>query len=293
MKAWEATGASGQSWNNMRVALGSFLATLVDPLAKKKRRPIPDRDRIMDRIPAAQGSVGRMPDASIAQLVAVASAMPRKTGATMIALLVTGLRVEELLQLDPATDLLPNQQALRIGRVEVSDGSTPFTLSTKNVASAGMRNVPEGFWPIVAWAVANKPAYVTLRRHWCQACHEVNLGAVVRTDGVELESGEVKFPTARWPQKFTYEGMTLHDLRHCYGQYVRDGGVPLSELRHAFGHADETSSAGYAARVGQAPARPADKARRAKRWAAEVAGQQFAQLLSIESLWPSEEPEDE
>jgi integrase len=246
----------------------------------------------MDLVPAAQTAPGRTPDASIAQLVAIAAAMPRKTGANVISLLVTGLRVEEFHKLDPETDVLPNQQALRIGRIEATEGTAPFTLSTKNTSSAGLRYVPEGFWPIVAWSARNKPAYVTLRRHWCQACHEVGLGTVTRTDGKE-ENGVVRFPTKRWPQKFTYKGLRLHDLRHFYTQYVRDGGVPLSELRHALGHASEESSAGYAARLGRVPETAADKARRAKRLAADVAGKQFADLLSIESLWPVEQDGDE
>ncbi len=262
MEAWQATGVSGQSWNNMTIALGSFLSAVVG-----KRSAA--RERIMERVPRAATSPGRVPDATVEQLAAVVMRMPRRTGSTALGLLVTGVRMEDFLGLDPEKDLLPNQEAIRVEGLEAPGDAKPFTQSSKNDPSRGIRYVPSGFWPVVEWAARNKPAYVTLRRHWCQACHEVGLGVVSRTKDD---------PNHRWPQTFRYEGMTMHDLRHSYAQYVSDAGMPLEQLRHALGHADVSSTARYAARL-------------AKKEAAEIAGRAFGAAFTPELLWPDEQDE--
>jgi integrase len=133
--------------------------------------------------------------------------------------------------------------------------------------------VADGFWPLVEWAVNNRPAYVTLRRHWCQACHEVGLGVVQRTDGKKGADSKVVF-IGRWPQKFKYAGMRLHDLRHSYAQVVSAAGLPLSQLKSALGQGSESSSARYAAQV-------------AGRQAAQLAGQALGGGMALEVLWPS------
>jgi integrase len=263
MDAWEAAGLSGQSWKNMRVALGSFLSRL---LGKKSSA----RQDIMDNVPNAVGSPERTPDASIEQLAAVVRRMPRRSGSVALSLLVTGVRVEEFLGMDPDRDLMPNEQAIKVAGRERRGKARAFTQRGKNKPSMGTRYVAEGFWPVVEWAARNRPCYTTVRRHWCQACHEVGLGVVTRTKND---------PNHRWPQTFRYVGMRLHDLRHCYAQYVSDAGMPLSQLRFALGQSNESSAARYAARL-------------AKKQAASIAGAAFGGAFTAEELWPKADHSD-
>ena len=264
-RRWKEDGASGQTWNNFIIMLGSFLTHVLG------RKEHPDRLRIMEQLKRAPRAAGRTPDASPMQLAAVLQRMPRRTGAAALTLLVTGIRMSEYLNLDPEIDLAPNQQALRVAGESDAEGDDDWVQAAKNVQSQGLRYVAEGFWPIVEWSVRNKPSYITLRRHWCWACDAVGLGVLERTKDD---------PNHRWPQSFKYSGMTMHDLRHSYAQIVSAAGMPLSQLRHALGHGDEQSTARYAAQ-------------RAGREAAQLAGAAFGDALVLTALWPDEEaPED-
>lgn len=256
---WAENGGDGAStWNNLVIALGSFLSTLLGDSDS------PERKRIMSRIPRASAGSGRVPDATIEQVTKVILGMPARTGPSALTLLLTGLRTEELLGAGPSA-LRPNIQAIAIekkGRRLVKR-TTPFATRLKNAPSEGLVYVPQGFWDVATLAVTNPPGYVTLRRHWCQRCHEVGLGTLTRTKND---------PGQRWPQTFRYTGMTLHDLRHCYGQWVHGAGMPLGQLRHALRHEDESSTARYAQQA-------------AKQDAARLVGEVFG-AFDPKDLWP-------
>lgn len=261
--AADGRGQSGQVWNNMLIALSAFLTELLGDVDN------PDRRRIMARIPRAGATPGRVPDVRIDQVVEVIHSMPRNTGPTALTLLLTGLRSEELRGAGPSA-LRPNLEAIAIAKSGTRRRVvTPFDSRLKNVQSEGLVYVPDGFWRIAELAVRQPPSYNTLRRHWCQRCHDVGIGQVTRIgDG----------PQYRWPQMFLYTGMRLHDLRHCYAQWVHGAGMPLSQLRHALRHGDESSTARYAQQA-------------AKREAADLAGQAIGGAFDPSELWPDEASE--
>lgn len=93
---------------------------------------------------------------------------------------------------------------------------TPFNLkpSTFSVAVPGTKThgsaedvvVHRKLWRFVAAAIPSPLGYKALRRHWKAACQKAN--ADVR----------------------------IHDLRHCFGQWAVDAGIPESKVQSALRH---------------------------------------------------------
>ena len=84
-----------------------------------------------------------------------------------------------------------------------------FTVSvpgTKTATSAEDVAVHPTLWPYVAAAIPSPLCYKALRRHWRAACKK--------------EKVDVR----------------IHDLRHCYGQWVVDEGVPEAKVQSALRH---------------------------------------------------------
>lgn len=79
-------------------------------------------------------------------------------------------------------------------------------LGTKTSTSAEDVSVHPSFWPYVERAVPAPIGYKALRRHWTQACEKA--GVSVR----------------------------IHDLRHCFGQWSVNAGVPESKVQRALRH---------------------------------------------------------
>lgn len=77
---------------------------------------------------------------------------------------------------------------------------------TKTTASAEDVAVHPKFWPSVEAAIPSPLGYKALRRHWVAAC---------RAAGVSVR---------------------LHDLRHCFGQWGVDRGVPEAKVQQALRH---------------------------------------------------------
>jgi len=67
-------------------------------------------------------------------------------------------------------------------------------------------SVYPALWPFVERAVPSPIGYKALRRHWLAACKKVGLS------------------------------VRIHDLRHCYGQWAVNAGVPESKVQTALRH---------------------------------------------------------
>lgn len=90
---------------------------------------------------------------------------------------------------------------------------------TKNATSLRVMPVDPRFWP---WIVAAVPCPMTVDqvlRHWSRACRAAGLGRV-----------------------------TLHDIRHLFGQWAADGSVDEGAIQKAMGHKTRQQTAIYTAR---------------------------------------------
>jgi integrase len=85
---------------------------------------------------------------------------------------------------------------------------------------AGGRTVPvlPELWPWVVAAIPSPVQYKRLREIWIASCKKAGV-----------------------------TGLTLHDLRHCHGQWATDSGAALSDVQVSLGHTTLEMSSRYAA----------------------------------------------
>jgi len=87
---------------------------------------------------------------------------------------------------------------------------------TKTAGSAATLKVDERLWPWIQRAVPSPLKYRWLRLHWVRACQTVKAG-----------------------------DLRLHDLRHCYGQWLSDEGVPEARIQVGMRHATASMTRRY------------------------------------------------
>ena len=81
-------------------------------------------------------------------------------------------------------------------------------LGTNTAGSAATLRVDGRLWPWIQHAVPSLLKYRWLRLHWVRACQAVKAG-----------------------------DLRLHDLRHCYGQWLSDERVPEARIQVGMRHA--------------------------------------------------------
>ncbi len=88
---------------------------------------------------------------------------------------------------------------------------------TKTAGSADVARVDERLWPWITAAVPSPLGYKWLRLHWKRA---------LKAAGAPLD-------------------LRLHDLRHCYGQWLADAGVAEARIQTGLRHATATMTRRY------------------------------------------------
>ena len=88
---------------------------------------------------------------------------------------------------------------------------------TKTAASAATVRVDERLWPWVLQGVPSPLGYGWLRLYWKRACEAAGASRDLR----------------------------LHDLRHCYGQWLADAGVAEARIQSGLRHATPSMTRRY------------------------------------------------
>lgn len=193
-------------------------ATLTCIFGGKRRGQLhPFRVEVMDLIPTKKGHQ-RVPDLTPELFWQVIEAAPKHVQAAYVTIVITGTRRAEYLRLVP-DDLLPATHQVRIwdGKTDESKAVVP---------------VHESMWE---WIEAGVPAplgYLWLLRYWHRACIAVGVGE--------------RRPDPRRPGQLRYVGPTLHDLRHCLGQWSVNAGGSLVAAQAMLRHASIQMTARYA-----------------------------------------------
>lgn len=224
--AWEAGNAD---WMHLRRALSRF-ATLHfgdkwDPTARQLRTLIPSK-RVKKRRPTL----------SIEQFLRITETVPLHAAAALWVLVITGVRVGEYLASTKA---------------HLDASSRTYDVpGTKTEGSAAPVRVDARWWIYLERGIPARIGYKWLSIYWARGC--------VAT-GVARRVGTGVFVTVQAPrpsrrpradekavmvrvEKTRYVGPTLHDLRHCHGQWAINAGVAESKVQGSLRHesADQT-----------------------------------------------------
>lgn len=158
----------------------------------------PFRRGVMARIPREDEGEGRVPDLSPEQFWKVVEQEPDPDlQAAFVAILATGFRVGEFCAL-VETDLRPILHGVRApGRKR----------SGRFKSQESVEPVDKRLWKWVRRAIPCKITHWALRRHWRDACDRAGV-----TD------------------------VRLHDLRHCYGQWLTNEGRPEAAIQSGLRH---------------------------------------------------------
>ena len=217
-------GKSDADWNHLRRAVSSFLTVLLDD----KHHPF--RHEVMRRIPKADEGEGRVPDLTPEQFWQIVASAPEHARAPYVVLAASGMRVGEYLRCTRA-HLRPATHALEVP-------------GTKTAGSKATIYVDPDLWPWIEAGVPSPLRYKWLRAYWCRACAATGHGRLwsepIVREGKPVITKRGK-PKLRWH----YQGLRLHDLRHCHGQWATDEGAPESKVQAALRHASPTMTRRY------------------------------------------------
>jgi len=227
------------TWNNCRIALGSFLSQVCG----KGTAP---RAEIMSKVIKAPKVPPVAPNATLEQVFHVINLMPTRHARAAFVLLTTGLRVEEMRSIRPE-HLKANSRVVRVkGMVRKEDASGLFPKALKNDGSEADVSIPEATWPVLVELVSDMPSYNRLRRAWCVACDKVGIGVVVWTERNPESKGKER--------SFTYldGGMRLHGLRHKWALAVHKAGASKAAVQKGLRHQSSASTDIYLAQADNA-----------------------------------------
>lgn len=230
----ESWRAGAADWNHMRRAVSSFLTVHL----RDKYHPL--RREIVQRIPIRK-EVPRAPDQSVELFLELLELMPVPARPCFMAVALTGMRIGEYVRADQSS-LRPHSRA-----VEVTGKS-----------GVGMVYLTQEGYAIVSMAIP------------CPLGPPIPAGVDV---GRSLRYGRMRRIFRQAQLDRGVSGLTLHDIRHLFGQTAADEGVPTvqtqAQLRHS--NADMTRRYELPAQARQAAAavasrlgllRPASKRRK-------------------------------
>lgn len=178
--------------------LRGFISRLLTVLLRDKWHPMRRAILDPDRFPSAPEPEGRVPDLTPLKFWEVIQVMPEITRAVPVGLVVTGMRIGEL-RACVETDLRPLTYGIRIPGRETKSG--------RFKSQEAVQQVHPELWDWVKAALNCTLSTWTVRDHWRTACKKVGIADV-----------------------------TLHDLRHCYGQWLVNEGVPESSVQRGLRH---------------------------------------------------------
>lgn len=194
-------------WNRMRAAVSRFLSLAMGDKYSPFRRAIINEQTF----PIAEEPTGRTPDLTPEQfLAALEGVSDDEVRAALMCLVLTGMRVGEYLSLDERA-LQPGNRRIRI---PTRDG---------NKTGAGVISFESEEWGWIVAAVpfaggrfATDKGYDRIYRAWKRALAEVGVVDV-----------------------------TLHDLRHCAGQWASDAGESTGAIGNLLRHKDPRQTLRY------------------------------------------------
>jgi hypothetical protein len=149
----------------------------------------------------------RRPRLSIDQFVRIAQRMPAHAAAGVWFLVITGVRLEEWQQTKP---------------VHLDDATHSYLVpgADKNEVGAFPLYIDPRLWSYVKAAVPARLRPQQMRKHWKRACA-----------GEGVTAGR--------------KGITLHDLRHCHGQWAVNAGVAESKVQASLRHENPAQTRDY------------------------------------------------
>jgi len=207
---WDALNAQWSAgaadWNNMRRALSRFLTVHLGD----KYHPL--RRSIMTRVPQRK-ETPRAPDQSPELFLRLVEAMPAPARPCFMTLALTGMRVGEYIHAD-ATALRPESKSVAIAG-KTGEGIVYLTDEGFALASAAIP-CPLGPPPKPGEWNNRTVRYRRLRRIYKQAQEALGV-----------------------------KGLTLHDLRHLFGQTAADAGVPTVQTQAQLRHSDPKMTRRY------------------------------------------------
>lgn len=205
-------------WNRMRAAVGRFLTLVTGHVHS------PFRLKVMAPLDRQEEPEGRTPDLSPAQFLALLERIvDDDVRAALIAIVLTGMRIGEYLSLD-RTALQPTNARIRIPDQE--GNKTRGRVMTVHPDDWGwiVAAVPFGGIPLSTTrrVVEKDPRYRRIWKHWKAA--QAAAGMLDATGRVTV---------------------TLHDLRHCTGQWASDAGQADRSIQTLLGQKDPRMTARY------------------------------------------------
>jgi integrase len=198
--------AGPADWNNMRRALSRFLTVHLGD----KYHPL--RRQIMTAIPQRKEKP-RAPDQSPALFLQLIQAMPEPARPCFMTLALTGMRVGEYITADQSA----LRHATKSVRVTGKTGDGEVYLTDEGFALAvAAIPCPLGPPPLPGQWSNRTTRYRRLRRLYQAAQEAVGV-----------------------------TGLTLHDIRHLFGQTAADAGVPTAQTQAQLRHTDPRMTRRY------------------------------------------------
>lgn len=205
---WEQLQASWPGgpydWRHLRGFISHFLADVLGSVHH------PFRTQIMAAFPVGAVPEPRVPDLTPEVFWQIVRAMPEHTRAVPVALVLTGMRVGELLACTD-TDLQPLTSSVRIPGQDFRTGDRK--------SQAAVQPVDPSMWGWIKAAIPFTLSYWALIDHWRQARAQFGVTA------------------------------TLHDLRHCHGQWLVGAGRPEAAVQKSLRHKTATMTRRYTVQV--------------------------------------------
>ena len=191
---------------------------------KRTGRGHPFRLQVMDLLPR-KAETKRVPALSPAVFHGMmARQIPEHARPCYYALAITGFRLNEYLALD--------REHLRPALYEVE------VPGTKTAESAAVIPVDPSLWAWLDKAVPSPLGELQLRRYWHRACLAEGLASLVPDP-----TGRISPKTKK--VRLRYRGPTLHDLRHCNGQWATNAGAQESMVQAYLRHTDPVTTRRY------------------------------------------------
>lgn len=178
-------------WRMLRGCLSHFLTVLLGD------EHHPFRRQVLKSFPMGPVPEGRVPDLTPAVFWQMVESMPEHTRAAPVVLVLTGMRVGELMACQD-TDLQPLTHSVRIPGQQLQTG--------RFKSAAAVQPVDPSMWAWIKAAIPFGFSQWTLRDHWAQA--------------------RVRFKVRA----------TLHDLRHCFGQWLVNAGQTEESVQRSLRH---------------------------------------------------------
>jgi integrase len=157
----------------------------------------------------------RRPNISIARFRTVVSHAPVHAAAAYWVLAITGLRLGEYLALT-RDHLDAHTRTIDVPGTKTDGSEAPLEVDAR-------------WWPYIDAGVPPRLKRAWLGIHWRRACVAAGLG---RLD----DAGH-------------YHGPTIHDLRHCHGQWAIDAGVAESKVQASLRHENPDQTRDYTLRT--------------------------------------------